>query len=102
MALSNFDTRVIKVVQATLHQGDIRYGMSRGMQCSCMSLMSVYWILFKSARILDSFDIDCILQKGDLLFKSLNNYRYRGVEDLTQELFIENLSIIIIIIVQEK
>ena len=93
MALSNFDTRVIKVVQATLHQGDIRYGMSSGMQCSCMSLMSVYWILFKSARILDSFDINCILQKGDLLFKSLNNYRYRGVEDLTQELFIENLSI---------
>ena len=46
----------MKVVQATHHQGDIRYGMS----------------FFKSESIWDSFNLDCILQKGDLLFKSLN------------------------------
>ena len=62
----------MKVVQATHHQGDIRYGMSRGIQCSHMSLMSVCWTFFKSENIWDSFDLDCILQKGDLLFKSLN------------------------------
>ena len=26
------------------------------------------------------FDLDCILQKGDILFKSLNNYRYVGMK----------------------
>ena len=76
MALSNFDTRVMKVVLVTHHQGDISYEMLRGVQCSCMSLMSVCWTLFKSTSIWDSFDLDCILQKGNLLFKSLNNYRY--------------------------
>ena len=30
MALSNFDTGIIKVVQATHRQGDIIYGMSSG------------------------------------------------------------------------
>ena len=89
MALGNFDTRIMKVVQATHHKGDVRYLMSMGMQCSCISPMSVCWTLFKSASIWDSFDLDCILQKGDL-FKSLNNYRYLGLENLSQEFFTEN------------
>ena len=57
--------------------------------------MSVCWTLFKSVSIWDSFDLDCILQKGDILFVSPNNYRYRylGMEDLPQEFFIENSSI---------
>ena len=59
----------------------------------CHLLMSVCWTLFKSVSILDSFDLNWILQKGDFLFKSLNKYRYPGMEDLPQEFFIENLSI---------
>ena len=55
--------------------------------------MSVCWTLFKSVSIWDSFDLDCILQKGDILFESANNYRYLGMEDLPQEFFIENSSI---------
>ena len=58
-----------------------------------MSLMSVCWTLFKSVSKWDSFDLDCILQKGDLLFKSLNNYRHLGMENLPQDFFIENVSI---------
>ena len=93
MELSNFDTRIMKVLQATHHQWDIGYAMSRGIQCSCMSLLSVWWILFKYVNVWDSFDSYCISQKGDLLFKSLNNYKYLGMEDLPKEFFIENLSI---------
>ena len=64
----------MKVVQATHQHSDIIYEMSRDIQCSCMSLMSVFWTLFKSASIWDYFDLDCMLQKRELLFKSLNNY----------------------------
>ena len=67
--------------------------MSRVIQFPCMSLMSVCWTLFKSVSKWDSFDLDCILQKGDLLFKSLNNYRHLGMENLPQDFFIENVSI---------
>ena len=57
--------------------------------CHYVGLMS----LFKSVSIWDSFDLDCILQKGDLLIKSRNNYIYLGMEDWPQVVFIENLSI---------
>ena len=93
MAVSNFDTRIMKVVQATHQPGDIRYGMSREIQCSSISLMSICWTLFKSVSIPDFFNLDCILQKGDILFKSLNNYKHLGMKDLSQEIFVENSSI---------
>ena len=41
MAVSIRDYTNIKVVHATLHQGDVRYGTSRRAQCSCMFLISV-------------------------------------------------------------
>ena len=83
----------MKVVQLTHDQRDIRYGMLRGIQCSHMSLMSFCWTLLKSASTWDFIDLDYILQKGDLLFKSRNNYRYLGMENLPWEFFIENSSI---------
>ena len=58
-----------------------------------MSFMSVCWKLFTSVCIWDFFDLDCILQKGNVLFKSVNNYRYLGMESLPHESFIENSSI---------
>ena len=41
MSLSIRDYTFIKVVQASHQQGDVRYGVSRGIQCLCMSLISV-------------------------------------------------------------
>ena len=75
LVLSNSDTKIMKVVQPTHQQGDIIYGTVKGVECLCISLMSVFWTLLKSASISNSFDLDCILQKGELLFKFLNNYR---------------------------
>ena len=48
MSLSIRHYTLIKVIEATHHQGDVRYGASRGIQCSYMSLISVSWTLFKS------------------------------------------------------
>ena len=43
--ISNFTIR--NVVQATHDQADARYGASQGIQCLCMSLLSISWALFK-------------------------------------------------------
>ena len=40
--LKNSKNKERKVVLATKHQGGIRYGMLRGIQCSCMTLTSVH------------------------------------------------------------
>ena len=92
MAVSIRDYTIIKVVQASHHQGDIRYGESRGIQCSRMSFMSVSWKLFKSPGMWDNFGLDCILARGDQLFKFIGKFRYLGVEDLPQEFLLENYS----------
>ena len=66
----------LRVVQATHHQSDFRYGTSSGIQCSCMCLMSVIWTWFRSPGMWDTFDLDCTLGKGDQLFRSIGKFRY--------------------------
>ena len=73
---------VCKVVQATHHQGDARYRESRGMQCSCMALMSVGWTLLKRISRWQTSDLDDILLNDDLLFKSINKFQYLGIDDM--------------------
>ena len=65
MALKIRDYTIIKVVQVTHHQGDVRYGTSRGRKYSCMSLISITWTFFRSPDMLDKFDLDFKLGKGD-------------------------------------
>ena len=82
MAWSITDYTIIKIVQATHHQGDVRYGTSRGIHCSRMSLVPVSWPLFRSPDLWDKFDLDCVLCKGDQLFKLIGQFRYLWIKDL--------------------
>ena len=41
---------IVKVIKATYHQADERYGIARGIQCSCMALMFVCWTLLKPVQ----------------------------------------------------
>ena len=93
MALRVRNYTFIKVVQATHHQGDVRYGTSSGIHCSCMPLISVTWALFRSPGMWDTFDLDCVLGKGGQLFKSIGKFRYLGMEDLPQVFLVKNSSI---------
>ena len=58
-----------------------------------MPLISVRRTLFESPGLWNKFDLDCILGKGDQLFKFIDKYRYLGVEGLPQEFMIENCQI---------
>ena len=52
--------------------------------------MSVNSILFRSPSLWDKFDIDCILGKGNQLFKFIVKFKYLGMEDLPQDILIVN------------
>ena len=69
------DSLVVKVVYASHHQGFERYGNSRGIQCSCMAMMAICWTFLKRIALRKPADLECILQKGDDLFKKLNLMR---------------------------
>ena len=76
MALNIRDYTIIKGVQTTHNEGDVRYGWYRSIQCSCLSLLSLSWALFKSPGLWDKFDVDCMLHRGDQLFKLIGKFRY--------------------------
>ena len=52
--------------------------------------MSVCWTLFKYVSGKGLLRFRLYITKGDLLLKSLNIYRYLGMEDLPQQFFIKN------------
>ena len=93
MPLNKIDYTIIKVVQATHHQGDVRYGISTDIQCSCMSLISVSWTLFRCPGQWDKLELDGMLGKRDQFFKSLGKFRYLGIEDLPQEFLTEGFEV---------
>ena len=86
----NYEEWIYKVVQVTHHQVDAKYGESRGMQCSCMTLMSVGWTLLKPISRRRTSDLDNILLNGDLLFKSINKLGYLSIDDMPNILKIKN------------
>ena len=47
----------------------------------------------KSPGQWDKFILDCMLGKGDQLFKFTGIFRYLGMEGLPQEFLIENFSV---------
>ena len=87
--MSECNSSIDKIVRATHHQGDDRYGISSGMQCSCMALMSVCWTLFKRVVLWDSFELDSILENGDQLYKTIQIFRYLSIDDLPSYLHLK-------------
>ena len=57
-----------------------------------MSVITVIWTLFRSPGQWKKLDLDGLLGKGDQLFKSLNRFRYLGIENLPQEFSIQGLN----------
>ena len=54
--------------------------------------MHLPYLHCKSPELLDKFDLDSKLYKGDQLFKFIGKFRYLGMEDLPQEFYIDNCS----------
>ena len=71
-----------KIVFATSNQGDPKYCETAGLQCACNALTSACWTLYKNCSSFTKFDLDCILDYGDNLFKSLGLSRSIYVDEL--------------------
>ena len=67
---------ITKLVKASFHQGNLMFGVSAGMQCTCNALWSICWSKLKNMCYWQPCDLDYILIKGDELFKNLNFYKY--------------------------
>ena len=58
-----------------------------------MSPISESWTLFRYPGQWEKSDLDCVLGKGDQLFKSIDKFRYLEIEYLQQKFLIESSSV---------
>ena len=63
---------ISKVVEASHHQGDKRYGNTAGNQCASNALFSIVYSFLRKVSLWNTFDLDRILFNGDLVCKNLN------------------------------
>ena len=86
--IGNF--KILMVVQVSHHRADAWYCVSLGMQCSCISLTSINWTLFKLPQFWHLINLDSVLQKWGELFKCVNEFRSLGIEGLPHGFLTEN------------
>ena len=72
----------LKVVKASYHQGNSRFGVTAGSQCACNSLFALAWSIIRKVFLWNTFDLNYILEHGDLMYKSLNLIRPLAIIDL--------------------
>ena len=71
-----------KIIFASSNQSNFKYGDTAGLQCACNSLISACWSLYKKCTFWTTSDLDCILDHGDTLLKSLGLGRSVFVDEL--------------------
>jgi len=81
---------ILKSVQGSFNQGNERFGLTAGRQCTCNALSSVAFTLIKSQGTWNSRDMDFILENGDAIYKSLNINGYVAMDELPQHFAFKN------------
>ena len=86
---------ILKFVQGSFNQCDVRFNISRGIQCSCMTLVSICMAKVRKPTIWKESDLDFILTHGDNLFKTTGINRMLYSDELPNIFFIENSHFVI-------
>ena len=78
-----------------LFQGDPKFGISAGSQCTCCALVSVSFSLVKSPGKWIFSDLDFIVDKGDEVYRNVNKEGYLMFDELPKQitLFETNVNI---------
>ena len=66
---------VRKSVQGSYNQGHERFGTTAGMQCTCISLLSLCWSVIGKVSIWQSHDLDYIICTGYKIYKDLRCFK---------------------------
>ena len=87
-----------KVVQASHHQGDIRYRSdSAGKQCTANAYFAIIFWSIERISLWKSFDLDYVLEQGDKSFKKVCEdrklYEYLAVDELPLNFSLEGTNV---------
>ena len=90
--------RILKVIQGSFHQGDLKFWHTAGIQCACNSLYALCWSTIKRDSVWTTSDLDYVLENGDSLFKSINTNVALNVDELPVNVNIEGHSLGVILL----
>ena len=83
----------LATIQATFHQGNDKFGETKGIQCSCISLFGIIFSAFKNIARWTCHDLEYIIEQGDGLYKTTGRSDYLSSTELPQEITVENLQV---------
>ena len=84
---------MIKSVQGSLHQAELRFGNSDGTQCTCCGLVSVCFSLVKNPGKWLSTDLDFIVVNRDEKYNTLNKVGHNLFDELPTQISLFNTNI---------
>ena len=73
---------ILKLVKASYHQGNTRFGSKAGTQCACNSLFALVWSIIRKVSLWNTNDLNYILDMGNSLYSKLNLDRPLSINDL--------------------
>lgn len=79
-----------KVVKGSFHQGDPQFAETAGFQCTGNSYIAICFSAIKKVSVLKSWDLDYVLNQGDVLFKMLQATGPLAVDEMPHNVMIEN------------
>ena len=82
-----------KTINASHHQGHVRYGRSAGMQCTSNAYLVVIFSKSKYINRWKPFDLNYILEQGDGIFKDVDVNQALAVDELSLNISIEDVHI---------
>lgn len=83
----------VSIIRATFHQGNQKFGTTRGTQCTCIALYGICFSVIKSIARWNENDLESVVEKGDLLYKKQPEGTFLSCADLPRLVEIENLSL---------
>ena len=89
------DYKIQKSILGSFHQGHSKFGVTAGIQCSCIALYAICFSIVKKVSVWKTFDLDYILENGDAKFKLLNIHRLPFLLELPNNIVSESQNIII-------
>lgn len=82
-----------KAILASFHQGDDKFGATKGVQCSCISLFGVVFSSFKNIGFWDINNLEYVIEQGDELYKTTGSNTFLSCPELPQTFFVESVQV---------
>ena len=86
--------KIQKSVLGSFHQAHMKFGDAAGTQCSCRSLYAICFSIIKKVSAWKSWDLNYILDHGDVVFKMVNIPRSLFMSELPNHVTVEDNNIV--------